>query len=67
MVSSAYPQCVECYQYDSFQGRRWLPCSRASETPAMDWKGVVPIVVALGATLIALNEAVLDAARQAQA
>lgn len=31
--------------------------SRASETPAMDWKGVVPIVVALGATLIALNEA----------
>ncbi len=31
--------------------------SKASETPAMDWKGVLPIVVALGSTLIALNEA----------
>ncbi len=31
--------------------------SKASETSAMDWKGVVPIVLALGATLIALNEA----------
>lgn len=31
--------------------------STASETPSMDWKGVVPIVIALGSTLIALNEA----------
>ena len=31
--------------------------SKAVETPPMDWKGVVPLVFALGATLIALNEA----------
>lgn len=31
--------------------------SKAAETPPMDWKGVVPLVIALGATLIALNEA----------
>jgi Arabinose efflux permease len=31
--------------------------STASETPPMDWKGVAPVVVALGAVLIALNEA----------
>ena len=31
--------------------------SKAAETPPMDWKGVFPLVVALGATLIALNEA----------
>lgn len=31
--------------------------STASTTPPMDWKGVVPLVVALGSTLIALNEA----------
>lgn len=31
--------------------------STARTTPSMDWKGVVPIVIALGSTLIALNEA----------
>lgn len=31
--------------------------STARETPPMDWKGVLPIVIALGSTLIALNEA----------
>lgn len=31
--------------------------STARETPPMDWKGVLPLVVALGAVLTALNEA----------
>ena len=31
--------------------------STARETPPMDWKGVIPLVVALGAVLTALNEA----------
>ena len=31
--------------------------STARETPPMDWKGVLPLVVALGALLTALNEA----------
>ncbi|SHJ49813.1 Major Facilitator Superfamily protein [Tessaracoccus bendigoensis DSM 12906] len=37
--------------------RFFIKETTASETPPMDWKGVLPIVVALGATLIALNEA----------
>jgi MFS family permease len=37
--------------------RFFIKESTASETPPMDWKGVFPIVVALGSTLIALNEA----------
>ena len=31
--------------------------STAEETHPMDWKGVIPLVVALGSTLVALNEA----------